>query len=205
MASAQLVLPGDDALALVASPGLSGNFSNHFAIVDGVHTAYGRALAASKVVEVPDVASDASFSADDKALLRDEGVRAVISVPIDGRAGTPVGVLSAHYRTLGPHDSRFAQDIAARVAERMRQISRSDLDSDRSLLREIAQLREALANRDLIAQAKGILMARDHVDEHQAFERLVHDSQHQNRKLRAIAAEIVETHSHDLSARGPRS
>src|SRR4051794_25917047 len=58
------------------------------------------------------------------------------------------------------------------------------------------QLREAISSRAVIEQAKGVLMARDGIDADAAFERLRHDSQHRNIKLRAIAQEIVDSPPH---------
>lgn len=54
-------------------------------------------------------------------------------------------------------------------------------------------LREALNSRDLIGQAKGILMERHRLTSAQAFDLMVAASQHHNRKLRDIAARIVHT------------
>lgn len=55
-----------------------------------------------------------------------------------------------------------------------------------------AALREALTTRELIGEAKGILMAREGCSRDEAFDRLRIMSQHSNRKLRAIAEELVE-------------
>lgn len=52
-------------------------------------------------------------------------------------------------------------------------------------------LEEALASRDLIGQAKGILMAREGIDADAAFDILRRASQRTDRKLRDIAAEVV--------------
>jgi GAF domain-containing protein len=53
------------------------------------------------------------------------------------------------------------------------------------------QLREALTSREVIEQAKGILMAQHRVDANAAFDLLRERSQHENRKLRDVAREIV--------------
>ena len=52
-------------------------------------------------------------------------------------------------------------------------------------------LQEALETRDLIGQAKGILMERQHIDADRAFEILRRASQRSNVKLRDVAALIV--------------
>ena len=54
-------------------------------------------------------------------------------------------------------------------------------------------LRVAVATRDLIGQAKGILMERFKITGPQAFDVLVHASQVRNRKLRDVAEELVDT------------
>lgn len=54
-------------------------------------------------------------------------------------------------------------------------------------------LGEALQTRELIGQAQGILMERERLSADQAFDVLRRASQHVNRKLRTIAAALVET------------
>jgi GAF domain-containing protein len=56
-----------------------------------------------------------------------------------------------------------------------------------------ANLRNALQSRDMIGQAKGILMERFKIDQAAAFELLVAISQHTHRKLRDIAEDLTST------------
>jgi len=56
-----------------------------------------------------------------------------------------------------------------------------------------AQMREAMLSRAVIEQAKGILMAVHSCDADAAFAILTKESQHKNRKLREVAADIVAT------------
>lgn len=56
-----------------------------------------------------------------------------------------------------------------------------------------AGLQRALRSRDVIGQAKGIVMARGRMTEQMAFEVLRNLSQERNEKLTAVAAEIAET------------
>ena len=58
---------------------------------------------------------------------------------------------------------------------------------------QTAQLKEALESRDVIGQAKGILMERERVTADDAFNMLRRGSQHLNRKLRDLAEEIAAT------------
>ncbi len=57
----------------------------------------------------------------------------------------------------------------------------------------IENLYAALSSREIIGQAQGILMERERITADQAFQLLRHSSQHLNRKLRAVAQEIVDT------------
>jgi len=54
-------------------------------------------------------------------------------------------------------------------------------------------LHRALTTREVIGQAQGILMERERVSAHEAFDILRRASQHLNRKLRDIAQELVDT------------
>lgn len=54
------------------------------------------------------------------------------------------------------------------------------------------QLKEALQNRDIIGEAKGILMERETIDDERAFAILREISQRRNAKLRDVARKIVE-------------
>ena len=59
--------------------------------------------------------------------------------------------------------------------------------------REVTQLRRALASSRTIGIAIGILMAQRRVTQDQAFEQLQQASQHRNRKLRDVAADMAFT------------
>jgi len=58
---------------------------------------------------------------------------------------------------------------------------------------DAANMRQAMASRAVIEQAKGILMERYKLTSEQAFTLLTHASQHSNVKLRAVADELVAT------------
>jgi len=66
-------------------------------------------------------------------------------------------------------------------------------DVIQKLTDKVEGLEEALLSRDIIGQAKGILMERLHLTSDQAFEELRAVSQKQNRKVRDIAAEVADT------------
>ena len=58
---------------------------------------------------------------------------------------------------------------------------------------KVEGLEEALLSRDVIGQAKGILMERLHITPDQAFEELRTVSQQHNMKLKEVAAELAQT------------
>ncbi|NNG19769.1 ANTAR domain-containing protein [Naumannella sp. ID2617S] len=64
------------------------------------------------------------------------------------------------------------------------------------------RLREAITSRDVIGQAKGILMERHGVDEQQAFAILRRASNHLNVKLRDIAEELATERGRPVNGTG---
>lgn len=63
---------------------------------------------------------------------------------------------------------------------------------DEAHLQETEAFRRALETRDLFGQAKGVLMTSLGCSPEAAFDLIVKQSQHENRKASEIAAEIVE-------------
>jgi hypothetical protein len=58
---------------------------------------------------------------------------------------------------------------------------------------QLEHLRTALLNRDVIGQAKGVLMERYKIGADRAFDLLVRASRDSNRKLHDVAREVTET------------
>lgn len=69
--------------------------------------------------------------------------------------------------------------------------------------RRADNLHQALATRELIGQAQGILMERERITPDQAFDILLRASQHLNVKLREVAQELIDTGA--IPATGPAS
>jgi AmiR/NasT family two-component response regulator len=63
-----------------------------------------------------------------------------------------------------------------------------------------SQFQVALSSRDLIGQAKGILMHREKLSGARAFQLLVKTSQHANIRLTDLAGWIVDEHESGLGA-----
>jgi AmiR/NasT family two-component response regulator len=65
-----------------------------------------------------------------------------------------------------------------------------------NMVRRDEQFRSALASRDIIGQAKGMIMERFRIDAVQAFELLKRLSQSSNTALVVVARQLVESERH---------
>ena len=122
----------------------------------------------------------------------EQGVLATMSLPL-GNDETVVGALNLYSETVAAYSTE-ARDVACGFADQLGvAVASVTLYAERFELAQ--QLQQAMESRAVIEQAKGILMAVQRCTPDAAFAILVRASQHQNRKLRAIASEIVERHS----------
>jgi hypothetical protein len=120
-----------------------------------------------------------------------EGVLAyALSVPRDDM-WHPLGVLAcyaADSTALDPEVVDLGSVLAAYLSVA------AGLDHDRTdLKRREAALHRALSTRDVIGQAKGILMERQRIPAGQAFDILRRTSQRLNLRLHEVAARLTET------------
>lgn len=144
------------------------------------------ALEEEQQLEV-DVAGSAERWPQFSAKAAELGVRTVLSTPLRVRNGA-IGTLNLYSRgdMFSVAERRVAQLFAEQAAV---------LLANAFKLLDIAetneQLTEALASREIIGEAKGILMERGGCDRHQAFDILRRASQRENRKLRELAEEVV--------------
>ncbi len=118
------------------------------------------------------------------------GVRSVLSIPFIPLE-EPIGALNIYSFTREAFD-----DVREQVASLLAQqaaivLANSQSFSGASELND--QLRTALSSRDVIGQAKGIIMERERVDADRAFEILKGMSQRANRKLRDIAQDVANS------------
>jgi GAF domain-containing protein len=114
-----------------------------------------------------------------------------LSVPLPYQ-GSAIGALN-NYSTkpaafASPESLRAGTDVAEVIA-----VAVANADAHAQLFDQARNMRVAMESRAVIEQAKGVLMAQRHVDAEQAFEILREASQRYNRKLREIAAGIVES------------
>jgi hypothetical protein len=116
-------------------------------------------------------------------------VLAALSIPL-GNKEAVMGALNLYSETDAEYDTA-ARDMACRFADQLGVAAASVTRYVEGY--EVAQqLQQAMESRAVIEQAKGILMAAQRCGPDAAFNILVRASQNQNRKLRAIATEIVD-------------
>jgi GAF domain-containing protein len=120
--------------------------------------------------------------------VADLGLRSVLSVPLIA-GGESIGAMKVYSGDVAAYDGRserllgFFAEQAAILLANMRSLQDAQQLS--------AQLKEALTNRDVIGQAKGILIAQGAANEEAAFGMLVSASQRTNVKLHEVAAQVV--------------
>jgi GAF domain-containing protein len=140
-----------------------------------------------EVVSVPDATSAAwpMFA----AAARERGVGSSLSVGLPVKEQV-IGALNMYAKSANAFDERsveLAQTFAGHAAVAL---ANASLYATATQLAE--QMAEAMRSRAVIEQAKGILMAQRQCTADEAFEFLTQASQRANKKLRDIAAAIVE-------------
>jgi GAF domain-containing protein len=129
---------------------------------------------------------------DYSAAALERGVCATMSVPL-GNDEAVVGALNLYSRTKPVFDTAD-RDVACAFGDQIGvAVATATVYAESFELAQ--QLQQAMESRAVIEQAKGILMAVQRCSADAAFNILVRASQNQNRKLRAIATEIVERHT----------
>jgi GAF domain-containing protein len=140
------------------------------------------ALGEGAAVHIPDVESETRWPAW-AARLTQHGVRSVLHVPMWAGAQL-IGVLSL-YNT---DSNAFSVDdeAIAHILARHASIAVASARNDETMA-------AAVDARKLVGQAMGILMERFDLDDTRAFEILKRYSQQNNRKLRDVAQELIDT------------
>ncbi|MCW2525883.1 MAG: histidine kinase [Pseudonocardiales bacterium] len=149
-------------------------------------------------------------TARDEITIRSDDLRTETRWPKFASRAVELGVLSVmSVQLFVEGDSMGALDIYSNqanafdeLAETVGLILASHAAVAMASSREIANLHAGMDGRDLIGQAKGILMERFKINQHDAFDLLIVASQHGNRKLREVAYELTTTG--DIAAKPAR-
>jgi hypothetical protein len=118
-----------------------------------------------------------------------KGVHSVLALPLlfNGAPGA-LNLYGREPQAFGVIDRGRGLLLAA-----MAELAFSSAKTHEDEERRTANLHTALATREMIGQAQGILMERERISPDQAFDILRRASQHLNIKLRDIAQNLVET------------
>ena len=144
-----------------------------------------------RAIELDDLGDTDGGSFPELALAaRACGIAGVLSVPVsNGRAvDGAINVYRASPGPFGPEDREIAQVLGVVASIWLRTSHGVE-----SAVAEADQLRVALASRDVIGQAKGILMVSRKIGPDEAFDLLRRASQSKNTKLRSVAEIVAET------------
>jgi len=121
MGNIQVADPATRALHIVANRGFDLPFLTFFAVVrNDSDSACGAALTHAERIIVPDVDQSPIFAGKRTGdVLRAAGVRAVQSTPVLSRAGSLIGMISTHWRSVtvpSDHQLRGLDPMIPRVA-----------------------------------------------------------------------------------------
>lgn len=145
-------------------------------------------MGTGEVVDVPDMGAEQRWGGYVPHALG-YGVASSLSLPLSAQ-GAPAGALNLYARTAHAFDDlgdrTRAASLAAQASAVLTVITRQAAQAQLT-----AQLRETLASRGVIDQAIGILMGQQRCSASAAFAVLRTASQHRNRKLRDIAADVI--------------
>jgi hypothetical protein len=146
------------------------------------------AIAERLMVYAEDLAGETRWTSFVPGAL-EAGMRSVLALPL--AANSSVGALNLYARypaAFGVVD-RAKGVILASLASLALAAAHSHEDQER----RADNLQSALNTREVIGQAQGILMEREHISADEAFDILRRASQHLNLKLREVAQTLVET------------
>lgn len=160
------------------------------------------AISDHEVVYTEDLSGDPRWP-NLASLASDTEVRSVLSLRLG--SDDTMGSLNLYSRVRGAYGSvELAQGRIFATHSALALEARTALDRTVKALEleqtRLQKLQTALISRDLIGQAKGVLMHRDHITADRAFHELRVASQRLNIKLREVAQRVVDTGESPQSA-----
>jgi transcriptional regulator with GAF, ATPase, and Fis domain len=170
------------------------------AVVAGIQDATGEGPCVDATYESRSVFETADLSRDDRwpryaaDVVERTDIHSAMGVRLTKNPSAALGALDLYATAVDAFDDTD-RNVAAIYAAFASVAIRAALERE--------QLMEAIASRDLIGQAKGIIMARTGVDEDRAFAMLREASSRLNRKLRDVASGVVEHQSRPRAGSPP--
>ena len=145
------------------------------------------AATGGQTIHIRDFASDPRFVEYGKRAY-ELGGRCSLSVPMpmQGPVVAALNLYSVEVDAFTDDDVDLAEHFAAHAGVALRNAHLYE-----EAAQQADQMREAMASRAVIEQAKGVLIATTGCTAEAAFDLLVAQSQRENRKLRDVAAHIV--------------
>lgn len=140
------------------------------------------AIEEHEVFETGDLSVEDRWPAFAARAYHETGIRTAVALPLFVAQDTmgALNLYSEHPDAFDESDVALAAVFAAHAAVALKAGRRA------------AQLQAKASTRDIIGQAKGILMARSGVDEAEAFQLLKAASQRMNLKVRDVAEHVAE-------------
>jgi transcriptional regulator with GAF, ATPase, and Fis domain len=122
------------------------------------------------------------------AAAADAGIRSCVTVRLsdDGERAAALCLYAIYPRAFGALDRAKAVILAAMAGLAL---SAADAQADQSRLR----MEEAMDTREMIGQAQGILMEREHISAEHAYGILRRASQHLETRIRDVAQDLVDS------------
>ncbi|MEV6717605.1 GAF and ANTAR domain-containing protein [Lentzea sp. NPDC051208] len=141
------------------------------------------------VVRVDDITEDDRWPRW-AATAKESAMRSALSAPLvaGGDALGAIKVYGHEPGTFGERDEYLLTMFAAQSA-----ILVANVRTFENATKLSEALADALRGRDMISIAKGIVMAREHVDEGTAFALLARNAREENKKLRDLAGSLVRS------------
>jgi GAF domain-containing protein len=140
-----------------------------------------------KTYRIDDTASDTRWPEFAAAALG-HGIYATLSVPLAAR-GAAIGALNLYAAEVGAFTGAHEEAVQVFAGQASIALANAQVYWDARELSE--NLSEAIKTREVISQAVGILMVTSGRTPDDAFQILASASQRENRKVRDIAAEVV--------------
>jgi hypothetical protein len=146
-----------------------------------------QSLRTGEAVIVSDTVTESRWG-DYPARALEHGVRSSLSLPlvVNGDHRGALNLYATRRDAFGAPERARAEVFSGQAAAALTVVTRQAQQTQLT-----TQLREALSSRSVIDQAIGILMVQLRCDAGQAFAELRSRSQHENRKLRDVAIELV--------------